>query len=143
MPAPLRRRWCRSASPQHPPFRHGHPRAGKRWQRAQRLVRGGDDQSAWWQPIPGDVAIDAVEVVSRWAIDQPNTRRSYRVLASKEPSFASPVVLGEVDATGLPHRAIFAVNVSPPISARYVRVAKTAPEYFFLGEVLVHGKPAG
>jgi hypothetical protein len=79
-------------------------------------------------------------VVSRWAIDQPVTRRSYRVLASADAAFSSPTVIGEVDATGIPHRAIFAVDVSPPVVARYVRVEKSAPEYFFLGEVRVHGK---
>jgi hypothetical protein len=101
----------------------------------------GTDTSPWWQVDLGATAnIDAVEVVTRWAIDQPVTRRSFRVLASTEPTFASPTVLGEVDATGIPHRAIFAADVSPPVAARYVRVEKTAPEYFFLGEVRVHGK---
>jgi hypothetical protein len=79
-------------------------------------------------------------VVSRWAIDQPVTRRSYRVIASNDPTFASPTVLGSVDATGLPHRAIFATTVQPAVTARYVRVEKTAAEYFFIGEVRVHGK---
>ena len=101
----------------------------------------GSDTSPWWQvDLGAPASIDAVEVVTRWAIDQPVTRRSFRVVASSDPTFASSVVLGEVDATGLPHRAIFAVDVSPPASARYVRVEKTAPEYFFLGDVRVHGK---
>jgi hypothetical protein len=103
----------------------------------------GTDTSPWWQVDLGEsVAIDAVDVVSRWALDQPVTRRSYRVLASEDASFATSSVIGEVDATGLPHRAIFSSEVSPPVKARYVRVEKTAPEYFFLGEVRVHGKPA-
>jgi hypothetical protein len=78
-------------------------------------------------------------VVSRWAIDQPVTRRSYEIVASNDPTFATKTVLGTVDATGLPHRAIFAATVKPAVSARYVRVEKTAAEYFFLGEVRVHG----
>jgi hypothetical protein len=57
-----------------------------------------------------------------------------------DPSFGSFAVLGSVDATGIPHRAIFATDVSPPVLARYVRVEKTVGEYFFLGEVRVHGK---
>jgi hypothetical protein len=102
----------------------------------------GTDTNAFWQvDLGAPISIDAVEVVSRWGLDQPVTRRSYRVIASADPSFTTPVVLGEVDATGIPHRAIFAAEVSPPVSARYVRVEKTAPEYFFLGEVRVHGKP--
>jgi len=61
-------------------------------------------------------------------------------LASSDPTFATSTVLSEMDAVGLPHRAIFAQEVSPPVQARYVRVAKTAPEYFFLGEVRVHAR---
>jgi hypothetical protein len=83
-----------------------------------------------------------VEVVSRWAIDQPVTRRSYEVIASDDPTFATSTTLGTVDATGLPNRAIFAADVSPPVTARYVRVQKTVSEYFFLGEVRVHGVAA-
>ena len=99
------------------------------------------DASPWWEvDLGAGASIDAVEVVSRWAIDQPVTRRSYRVVASMDPSFASFAVLGSVDATGIPHRAIFATDVSPPVLARYVRVEKTVGEYFFLGEVRVHGK---
>jgi hypothetical protein len=99
------------------------------------------DTRPWWQvDLGASVAIDAVEVVTRWAIDQPVTRRSFRIIASNDPTFATFVVLGEVDAAGLPHRAIFATDVSPPKTARYVRVEKTADGYFFLGEVRIHGK---
>lgn len=100
---------------------------------------GADPHPLWQVDLEGTVLVDAVEVVSRWAIDQPITRRSFRVVAADEPSFAAPVVLGEVDAAGAPHRAITAFTVSPPLAARYVRVEKTAAEYFFLAEVLVHG----
>src|SRR5262249_37480704 len=103
----------------------------------------GADPMPWWQvDLGASYAIDAVEVVSRWSIDQPVTRRAYRVVASADASFSSPVVLGSVDRTGIPHRAIFAADVSPPVNARHVRVEKTDPEYFFLAEVKVHGKPA-
>ena len=80
--------------------------------------------------------------MSRWALDQPATRRSYRVVASADEAFTAPVVLGAVDATGLRHREIFAGDVAPPVVARYVRVEKTAAEYFFLGEVRVRGRLA-
>jgi hypothetical protein len=103
----------------------------------------GDDAAAYWQvDLGGAYLVDAFEVVSRWGLDQPVTRRSYRVLASEDPSFAAPTVLGEVDATGLPHRAVFAGELATPVRARYVRVAKTAAEYFFLAEVRVHGRTA-
>jgi hypothetical protein len=101
----------------------------------------GTDAKPWWAvDLGGSFAIDAVEIVSRWSIDQPVTRRSYRVIAASDPTFATPTVLGTVDATGMPHRAIYATDVSPPVVARYVRVEKTAAEYFFIGEVRVHGK---
>ena len=90
----------------------------------------------------GTVGAHCVEVVSRWGIDQPVTRRNYRVVASDDPAFSTVKVLGQVDATGIPHRAIFAAEVRPPVKARYVRVEKTVSEYFFLGEVRIHGVPA-
>jgi hypothetical protein len=103
----------------------------------------GTDTAPWWQvDLGARFAIDAVEVVSRWAIDQPVTRRSYEVVASDDPAFGTSTTLGSVDAAGLPHRAIFAASVSPPVAARYVRVRKTAAEYFFVGELRVHGVPA-
>jgi hypothetical protein len=103
----------------------------------------GNDPNAWWMVDLGALYdVDAVDVVSRWTIDQPATRRSYRVIGSTDPTFAAPIVLGEVDATGVPHRAIVAMDVAPAARVRYVRVEKTVPEYFFLGEVRVHGRPA-
>ena len=101
----------------------------------------GDTKAYWQVDLGADKNVDAIEVVMRWALDQPETRRSFRVLASSDPAFATSVVLGAVDATGLRHRAIYAADVSPPAKARYVRVEKTAPEYFYLAEVRVHGTP--
>jgi hypothetical protein len=123
-------------------FDSGHPAASANDGNAyDGWSPSGTDTSPWWQvDLGASMSIDAVEVVSRWALDQAVTRRSYRVLASTDPAFASPAVLGEVDATGIPHRAILAVDVKPPVVARYVRVAKTVPEYFFVAEVRVHGK---
>jgi hypothetical protein len=123
-------------------FDSGHPAsAGNDGNAFDGWSPSGTDTMPWWQvDLGAEFAIDAVEVVSRWAIDQPETRRSYQVVASDDPTFASSVPLGQVDATGLAHRAIFAADVSPAVTARYVRVAKTVPEYFFVGEVRVHGK---
>ena len=52
------------------------------------------DTSPWWQvDLGANVSIDAVEVVSRWAIDQPVTRRSACTRSSRRRirHFASPV----------------------------------------------------
>lgn len=98
------------------------------------------DPAPYWQVDLGAAyAIDAVDVVSRWAYDQPVTRRSYRVLGALQADMRGAVELGQVGAAGVPHRAIWAREVRPPVSARYVRVEKTQPEYFFLADVLVHG----
>jgi hypothetical protein len=102
----------------------------------------GDDKAAAWTVDLGAAhAIDAVEVVSRWGYDQPATRRSYRVVAGLDAKLQGATELGRVGATSLPHRAIYARTLAAPVAARYVRVEKTQPEYFFLAEVLVHGKP--
>jgi hypothetical protein len=100
----------------------------------------GDDKAAYWQvDLQAAYAIDAVEVVSRWGYDQPDTRRNYRIRASSGADMSNAVVLAEVGTVTLPHRAIFARDVAPPVVARYLRVEKTVPEYFFLAEVRVHG----
>ena len=97
------------------------------------------DTNPWCQVDLGAVMnIDGIEVVSRFEYDQPVTRRNYRIRASSDRDFASAAILGEVDNAGLPHKAIFSVDVKPAVSARYIRVEKTVPEYFFLGEVRVH-----
>jgi hypothetical protein len=102
----------------------------------------GDDQAAYLQVDLGGLhAIDAIEVVSRWGYDQPVTRRSYRVRAAKTADLAGAVVLAEVGSTPLAHRAIFARELATVV-ARHVRFEKTAPEYFFLAEVRIHGTPA-
>ena len=101
----------------------------------------GGDSLPWWQVDLGTaVAIDCVEVVSRWAIDDPLARRNYEVRASADPSFATYTVIGSVDRVGIPHQAIYAATVAPAVAARYVRIAKTVAESFFIGQVRVHGK---
>jgi hypothetical protein len=98
------------------------------------------DPEPYWQVDLGAPAlVSSVEVVSRWALDQPVTRRDYQVLCSEDAAFAVPVTIGAVTAAGTPHRSITAFEVDPPQRARYLRVGKTTSDYFFLGEVRVHG----
>ncbi len=102
-----------------------------------------DDPAAFWQiDLGAAYAIDAFEIVSRWGYDQAATRRNYRVLAGLTSDLAKAQVLGAVGATALPHRAIYARTLQAPVIGRYVRIEKTQPEYFFLAEVRIHGKPA-
>jgi hypothetical protein len=102
-----------------------------------------DDPAAYWQVDLGAAYdIDTVEVVSRWAYDQPVTRQNYRIRAGMDVDLADGKVLAEVGPVPLPHEAIFAQVVQPSVVARYVRVEKTKPEYFFLAEVRIHGVPS-
>ena len=48
----------------------------------------GDAKAYWQVDLGADMNVDAVEVVTRWALDQPETRRSFRVLGSSDPTFA-------------------------------------------------------
>lgn len=103
----------------------------------------GADRAAFWQvDLGAPHALDGIEVVTRWGYDQPDTRRNFRIRAAVTPEFTDAVVLGEVGTAPLPHRSIYAREFHPGVVARYVRIEKTAPEYFFLSEVRLHGTPA-
>ena len=101
-----------------------------------------DPAASWQVDLGATYAVDAIEVVSRWGYDQPASRRNYRVLAGIDATLKDGQVIGQVGATELPHRAIYSRTLETPVRARYVRVEKTQPEYFFLAEVRVHGQPA-
>ena len=101
------------------------------------------DSSSWWQvDLGASYAVSTIEIAMRWGYDQPETRRNFVIWGSDDPTFATKVVLGEQGGDALPHRSIFTAHVAAGApKVRYVRIAKTKPEYFFLAEVRVLAMP--
>lgn len=98
----------------------------------------GADTSPWLQVNLGAPArIDRINVISRYDIDQPVTRQNFEVRASNDPTFATYTVLGGQGNTPFPHQGIWSLPVTNPNAYQYVRVAKTANEYFFVAELQV------
>jgi hypothetical protein len=104
------------------------------------------DPAAWWQVDLGSAyRLTSLELVTRQGIDQSDTRRNFEIRASNDPTFATYTVLASQGSTTLPYQSTFSANVSDTNSYRYIRVAKTVAEYFFITEFRVFGTtlPAG
>ena len=103
------------------------------------------DGSAWWQvDLGSSIDVRAVEVVTRWELDQPVTRQNFAVWLSDDPAFGTHVEIGAYATPPLPNRSIWTAHAATAVGAaryRYVRVVKTRPEYFYLGDVRVLGLP--
>ncbi len=96
------------------------------------------DTSPWWQVDLGKAyAITRVEVLARMDYDQPVTRQNFAVEGSNDATFATFDTLGEQGALPFADRGVYFVEVPGTKAYRYVRLAKTASEYFFLAEVRV------
>jgi hypothetical protein len=97
---------------------------------------GAPGETPWLQLDLGQKRVlTRIEVVLRQDYDQPATRKNFQVLASNTPDFKSSVLLGRQGETSLPHQATFSVALTDKTPYRYLRIAKTAPEYFFVAEV--------
>jgi hypothetical protein len=89
----------------------------------------------WWQVDLGSAFnINRVELVARQNTDQPETRRNYEVRASNSADMSNYVVLATTGSTAFPHQGTWSAAVSNSGSYRYLRVAKTIPEYSFFAE---------
>ena len=99
---------------------------------------GGKGEIPWLQfDLGASKELSGVEVFTRQDLDQPDTRKNFEVWASNDPRFASHDVLGKQGATPLAFKENLVLNLANPKKYRYVRVAKTKPEYFFLAEVRI------
>jgi hypothetical protein len=94
------------------------------------------DTSPWWQVDLGSAQqLGTIELVTRQGLDQANTRRNFEVRASNDSSFASYTVLGSQGNASLVHESTWRLPVANSNSFRYLRVAKTTNEYFFIAEL--------
>lgn len=81
--------------------------------------------------------LSRIEVILRQDIDQAETRKNFHVLGSNTPDFKSATVLGVQGNTSLAHKATWSIDWNGKVPFRYLRVAKTRPEYFFIAEMRV------
>lgn len=92
----------------------------------------------WWQvDLEGEYEIDRIEIDARPDVNQELTRRSFEILASNDPTFATYTVLGSQGAAAFPHASTRVWLVDDDTHYRYVRIQKTAKEYFWLNEVRI------
>jgi hypothetical protein len=108
------------------------------------------DPMPWWQVDLGAAHfLHGAEIVA-WnnpSFDHPAPRRYFTVLASNDPNFGAGtyVTIGTQGDVGpnFPHLGVWS---SPPFVSslpyRYVRIAKTVPDYFLLSDVRVFGVEA-
>jgi len=95
----------------------------------------GTDTSAWWQVDLGTASpIGQVSLTTRQDMSQPETRRNFEVRASNDPSFSSYAVLARRDDATIADAGTFTANVYDSGSYRYIRVAATAGQYFWITE---------
>lgn len=97
----------------------------------------GSDAAAWWQVDLGKpYQLSQVAVVTRQNVDQPETRTNFEVRGSNDASFASYTVLSRQDAVDtIPYTGTLTRRIVDTNAYRYVRIAKTDSQYFFLSDV--------
>ncbi len=99
---------------------------------------GTEDTSPWWQVDLGELKkISMIELTPRHVFDQPMTRKNFEIRVSNDPTFATYTVVYTQGNTPLRFDSTLKADVTDSNSYRYVRVAKTQPEYFCIGEVKV------
>ncbi len=97
-----------------------------------------EDTLPWWQVDLGEMKnLRSIELTTRHFYDQPVTRQNFEIRVSNDPTFTNYKVIYTQGSTPLRFDTTLTADVVSGNSYRYVRVAKTKGEYFFVGEVKV------
>ncbi len=97
-----------------------------------------EDALPWWQVDLGEMKnLRSIELTTRHFYDQPVTRQNFEIRVSNDPKFANYEVVYTQGNTPLRFDTTLSVDVASSNPYRYIRVAKTKSEYFFVGEVKV------
>ncbi|MER7757900.1 RICIN domain-containing protein [Kitasatospora sp. NPDC097643] len=97
----------------------------------------GADTSAWWQVDLGQAyQLGQFALTTRQDLDQSSTRGNFEIRASNDPNFGSYTVVGRQTGT-LPYAATLTGRIDVRQAFRYVRVAKTDGQYFFITDFSV------
>lgn len=109
----------------------------------QGWAAGTADACPWLQLDLGRPArIRHLELFTRAQIgaDDPAPRRNFEIRASNDANFATYVVLASQGTTALPFEGVFEAAPTDGGSYRYIRAVKSAPEWFFITELVVRGE---
>jgi Ricin-type beta-trefoil lectin domain/Carbohydrate binding domain/F5/8 type C domain len=99
-----------------------------------------DDPQSWWRVDLGQThTLKTLELVTRQDADQPDTRRNFEIRASNNADMSDYQVLCTQDAKDLADKSTFTCDVTDTTPYRYIEVAKTIPEYFFIAEFRAYG----
>jgi len=99
---------------------------------------GGDTSPYVVVDLERKYKISGVIVYPRSDVNQAETRRNFRILASNTQDFAEFEVLGEVGSDGFLQSQKCIVDCKTDIPYRYVKVEKTDGAYFFISEIEVY-----
>lgn len=95
----------------------------------------GADTAAWWQvDLGAATALSQVSLTTRQDLSQPETRRNFEIRGSNDPSFGTYTVLAKRDGATIADAGTFTSLVRDRGAYRYIRVAKTDNQYFFITE---------
>nr|WP_154924126.1 RICIN domain-containing protein [Microbacterium testaceum] len=95
----------------------------------------GADTASWWQVDLGTAtALSQVSLTTRQDLSQPETRRNFEIRGSNDPSFGSYTVLAKRDGKTIADAGTYTSLVRDRGAYRYVRVAKTDAQPFFITE---------
>ena len=96
------------------------------------------DPWPWWQvDLGSEHTISQIHLVTRQNFDQPATRNNFEIRASNDPNFATYTVLASQGSTPLAYQSTFTAIIDNANTFRYVRVAKTVSDYFWISELKV------
>lgn len=101
---------------------------------------GGTAGNYWQVPFNGGShTVTEVRFIPAWnVISDPAARQNLRLDLSSDPTFGTYTTIGMIDSTGLPnHEPFIARNLA--FVASYLRITKTVPGTFDVGEVDVRG----
>ncbi|MDL9977784.1 RICIN domain-containing protein [Microbacterium sp. ASV49] len=101
-------------------------------------LSAGADTAAWWQVDLGAAhQLGQFTITTRQDLDQAMTRNNIEVRASNDPTFATYNVVGRVDSRTIPDAGSYTRSIDPTQAYRYIRVAKTDGQSFYLAEFAV------
>ncbi len=115
----------------------GNPYFG--WSLEKSDCAEGDYRNGYLQIDLGDsYRIDRIEVDARKGYNQPTTRANFEIVASNDSDFITGnIILARCGSAAFENERTWSQNTASKNKYRYIRVRKTADEYFFIADIRV------